>query len=214
MTGRVSSDLRLLHGVIFVLLLGGALLIPPLRRWPWIWLAPFIGYFVIVAGIPRLRQSMCWLRFGNVTLKWSLITVVLMILTSAALVTFHLAVRPEVTEFRGAFPFEVMGGVVTAGIIFSLVNATLEEWIFRGILFDALHSQWSGAVTVAATSILFGLGHSRGYPPGLLGVGLAMLFGVTTGMLRLWTGGLALPIALHIVADATIYSLLMQSDSA
>jgi len=37
---------------------------------------------------------------------------------------------------------------------------------------------------------------------------LAGLFGFALGMLRWWTGGLGLAIAVHICADATIFSLL------
>ncbi len=54
MTGALPSpDLRALHGVLFVLLLGGALLMPSLSRWPWIWLAPLLIYALVTASIPR-----------------------------------------------------------------------------------------------------------------------------------------------------------------
>jgi membrane protease YdiL (CAAX protease family) len=83
--------------------------------------------------------------------------------------------------------------------------------VFRGILFDALQSQWGAWVTLIASSLLFGLGHLRGYPSGILGACLATLFGFAMGVLRLWTGGLALPIAAHLVADATIYGILVHA---
>ena len=40
---------------------------------------------------------------------------------------------------------------------------------------------------------------------------MAALFGFTLGTLRVWTGGLALPIVAHMGADATIYGILVYS---
>lgn len=66
-------------------------------------------------------------------------------------------------------------------------------------------------VTLVATSVLFGLGHLHGFPPGLWGACLAVVFGFAVGVLRVWTDGLALPIIAHMGADATIYCILASS---
>lgn len=205
------SNHRVTHGVVFVLLFAGALLIPVLRSWPWVWLAPFVGYFAFVAGIPRLRRSMNWLRVGKISAASILVTVAVMALTALALVLFRAATPPDVARYSAALPFESLGGVILAGIIFTIVNATLEELVFRGILFDALESQWGAWFTLMATSLLFCVGHLRGYPSGPAGAGLAAVFGLATGGLRLWTGGLALPIVAHLAADATIYMILIRA---
>jgi membrane protease YdiL (CAAX protease family) len=158
--------------------------------------------------MPQLRQSMFWLRGGIVSVSSLAATAGLILLTVLILTRFQAAYRPDVRELRAALPVQALGGIVVAGIVFSLLNAVLEEFVFRGILFDALLVRWGGPVTVAVTSLLFGLGHLHGYPPGPLGAGLAGLFGCALGVLRLRTGGLALPIAAHIAADATIYWIL------
>jgi len=80
-----------------------------------------------------------------------------------------------------------------------------------GVKLDALQSQWGMWVTLSATALLFGLGHLRGYPSGVTGACLAALFGFAMGVLRLWTGGLALPIVAHMAADATLYGILVHS---
>jgi hypothetical protein len=208
------SDWRFIHGAAFALLLVCALAVPVLRQWPWIWLAPLAAYFVLVAFVPRLRQSLHWCRMGRLS-PWTVAaTLGVMTLTTLALVAFHCIAQPDMSGFRGALPFAAMGGVVTAGVIFTIVNATLEELVFRGVLFDALLSQRGVWITLLATSALFGLGHLQGYPSGPAGAGLAALFGFGMGVLRLWTGGLALPIAAHMVADATIYGILVHSGVA
>lgn len=202
---------RLAHGVVFVLIMAGVLLAPPLRRWPWVWLAPFVIYFLLVASVPRLRRSMAWLRAGKISVASALAAVAVLAGTSLALALFRAATPPDVAGYSAALPFESLGGVILAGIIFTLVNATLEELVFRGILFDALESQWGARFTLLATALLFSVGHLRGYPSGVAGAGLAAVFGLVTGGLRLWTGGLALPIVAHLGADATIYTILVRA---
>ncbi len=98
-----------------------------------------------------------------------------------------------------------------AGICFSAANATLEELIFRGLLWEAAAAEWNVGIALAATTILFGVGHLHGYPPGPLGAALAGIFGLALGLLRWWTGGLGLAIAVHVCADATIFGVLSWS---
>jgi membrane protease YdiL (CAAX protease family) len=98
-----------------------------------------------------------------------------------------------------------------AGICFSVINAILEELIFRGLLWEVAAAEWNEGVALVATSVMFGLGHLHGYPPGPLGAVLADIFGLSLGLLRWWTGGLGLAIAVHICADATIFGLLSWS---
>jgi len=188
-----------------------ALAFPALRGWPWVWLAPFLAYFLLIVCVPRFRRSMGWLRAGRLSRASIAVTIAVMALTVLALVLFHATAQPDVGGFRAAIPFDALGGVITAGVVFTILNATLEELVFRGVLFDALRSQWGAWVTLAATALLFGLGHLRGYPSGVVGACLAALFGFAMGVLRLWTGGVALPIVAHMAADATIYCILVHS---
>ena len=48
-------------------------------------------------------------------------------------------------------------------------------------------------------------------PPGRVGAGLAFLYGIALGALRMFTGGLALPILAHVAADAAIYMLIART---
>jgi uncharacterized protein len=166
---------------------------------------------VCVICLPKLRRSLNWFRRGRFSVPTLTATIGLAIATALVLTTFHAATKPELSAFRAAFPFGDWSGMILAGIIFCTVNATLEEMVFRGILFDSIESQWGVRLTVIATSLLFGLGHLRGYPPGAIGVVLAAMFGICLGVLRLWTRGLAAPIFAHIVADATIYCLVFRT---
>lgn len=181
---------------------------PVLGRWPWVWLAPLAAYFVLVAVVPPLRRSFCWLRPGRLTLSACAVTLALASSTSAVLVGFQLIAKPDLGGYQEVLPLAILGGGVVAGATFALLNAVLEELVFRGVLFDALESQWGLCATVVLTAAAFGWGHLHGYPPGPAGACLAALYGVALGWLRAWTGGLAWPILAHIGADATIYGIL------
>jgi membrane protease YdiL (CAAX protease family) len=137
--------------------------------------------------------------------------VVLALATAVVLVTFHALARPDVADLAAGLPVAAFGNLLIAGICFSMVNAALEELVFRGVLWELVTAEWNGGVALIATTALFGLGHLHGYPPGPVGAVLAGIFGLALGLLRWWSGGLGLAIAVHVCADATIFGLLSWS---
>lgn len=205
-----TTNARVGQGFLFILLLGAALALPPLRAWPWIWLGPLGAYFLILALVPRWRRVPGWLRVGTLSPRTLAATAGVMVASMATLVCFHHLAQPDVRTIRAAMPVQALGGAMLTGVVFTLLNALMEELVFRGILFDALEAQWGWRLTLVVTSLLFGLGHLRGYPPGPAGAVLAAVFGLAMGGLRVWTRGLALPVAAHLGADATICYLVLR----
>jgi membrane protease YdiL (CAAX protease family) len=194
------------HGFIFLL----ALLCTNAVPWPWDWLAqwsPLIAYLVIVGCVPSLRCSIGWLRIGRITLATSGATLALIAVVMTVLFLIPQARFPR--EFEQVLPCQTVFGVLISGVLFAVINATVQELVWRGVLFDSLESisgRW-GAILVSA--FVFGITHLPATK--FLGVGfgvgfasLAMDFGVALGFLRAWSGGLALPIIAHVAADATI----------
>lgn len=59
------------------------------------------------------------------------------------------------------------------------------------------------------TSVLFGYIHMKGYPPGNMGTLLAGIYGFSLACLRIMTKGIGLVIFAHIIADITIYCLIV-----
>ena len=115
---------------------------------------------------------------------------------------------PDISAQAARLSDAALNNLVLAGVCFCLANATLEEVIFRGIVWDIVAREQSNGVALVVTAALFGLGHLHGYPPGPVGAVLAGLYGLGLGLLRWWSGGLGLVIACHIGADATIFGLL------
>jgi membrane protease YdiL (CAAX protease family) len=112
---------------------------------------------------------------GRVGLLSGIATVAIVVLSSSALVLFYILFHPDVYPLGAALPVQALGGILVTGCIFAVLNATLEELVFRGVLLDALESQWESVWAVILTAGMFGFGHLAGYPSGLVGVILAGL---------------------------------------
>ena len=192
------------HGFVFLL----ALLCTNAVPWPWPWLAqwsPLIAYLVIVGCIPSLRCSIGWLRIGRITLATSAVT--LAVIAAVIPVLFLIPQARIPREFEQVLPFRTVCGAFISGALFALLNATVQEMGFRGVIFDSLESIWGRWAAILVSAFVFGIAHLHAMQSTILGVGfasLAMDFGVALGFLRAWSGGLALPIAVHVAADATI----------
>jgi membrane protease YdiL (CAAX protease family) len=192
------------HGFVYLLALLSANAVP----WAWPWLAQwssFILYVVIVGCIPSLRRSIGWLRVGRITLRTSAVTLVIIGVVIAVLFLIPQARFPR--EFEQVLPCRTVFGVFISGVLFAVINATVQELVFRGVLFTSLESIWGRWVAILVSGFVFGITHLAAVKSSMLGVGfasLAMDFGVALGFLRAWSGGLALPIAVHVAADATI----------
>jgi membrane protease YdiL (CAAX protease family) len=203
------GTIQILHGGILLLLLPLPAFVPALTRWPWYLLAPLLGYAAIVGLVPSLRRSVGWVQFGRfdrLTIVW---TAAIMVATSVVLVVWHQLVHPDVSHLASQMPRWQGVPWLWTCLIFAVVNALMEEIVWRGIFMDALASQLGARWALIAQAALFGWAHAQGYPSGAAGVVLAGVYGWLLGFLRQRSGGLAAPLIAHVAADATIYSLVM-----
>lgn len=209
---KSRRDWSAMHGVAFVALTIAAFFIPVFRIWPLLWLVPLAAYGALVAAVPPLRATFGPWRFGRISTPTVMAMLIIVVGSCSVLVAFQLFKHPDLRAYRDLLPIATLGGGVMGCLLFSILNALLEELIFRGVLFDAVESQWGVWVAVAATAGLFGYGHMRGYPPGPLGALLAGIYGLCLGWLRVFSGGLGLPVIAHIAADATIFAIVVRSE--
>jgi hypothetical protein len=96
----------------------------------------------------------------------------------------------------------IHAALVLALLAVPLCHAELMRWPWFLLVPLLLYA------ALAASSILFGLIHANGYPPGGLGMVLAGVCGLMLGGLRRQTDGLTLPYLTHVGADITIFVLL------
>lgn len=204
-----SDTNQIVHGGLLLVLLPLPMFFPVLTHWPWYLLAPLLVYAVVVLSVPSLRRSVDWLRIGQLdgpVIAW--IGAVL-VLTSAVLLGWDHFMQPDSHDLATQLPMWQGTHWLWAGLFFAIVNALLEEIVWRGIFMDALASQLGIGAGLLAQASLFGLAHAQGYPRGVAGVVLAAVYGLLLGLLRLRSQGLLAPYLAHVGADATIYALIM-----
>lgn len=96
---------------------------------------------------------------------------------------------------RGVSPLLVLTAFPGAVIV-----ASVEEVLFRGVLFALIRRHWGAGGAVLLTSGAFSLAHLGLYPPPVLLLGL--IAGLLLGSWRALTGDLVAPVVAHSVADA------------
>ncbi len=130
-------------------------------------------------------------------------------ITPGALIGWVYFLDPDLSDLTGMIPNSPVGLLVLGGVVFAVANATFEEWVWRGYLQPALSEDFGLAWAVCLQALSFGIAHAHGFPRGAVGVALAGSWAVLLGILRQVSGGLLAPILAHIVADATIASIVI-----
>ncbi len=176
--------------------------------WPAYLLVPII--VAVAIGIPagfgrEFPAAASRGRLGRS--EWTLIGLIA-IVAAVALVSWAVVLQPDLHRQRAMLPQWPMFGLLAAGLGFSVVNAILEEFIWRGLLLRWFRTFASPAVAVVAQAASFGAAHYQGFPSGFVGAGLAGVYGILLGALALRAGGLLAPIIAHIAADAVIFAWL------
>jgi uncharacterized protein len=98
--------------------------------------------------------------------------------------------------------------VVPAGLLFSCLNAAVEEAFYRGVIMHALLGTVGTMAALALQAASFGLLHTEGFPSGPAGVILTAGYGLVLGVIRLKAGGLLGPWLAHVLADLTIVAVV------
>jgi membrane protease YdiL (CAAX protease family) len=181
---------------------------PP--NWPFHSLVPLIVYLTIVATISPLRRTLGWLRLGKFdrSVRWLVLFTVL--ISSLGLLLWFILLGPDISQWLATVPSWNPIMLILGGLVFAIVNAAIEESIYRGIIMQALDAALgAGILSLIIQAILFGLIHINGVPGGWLGVIMAMIYGLILGFIRRRAQGMLAPFIAHVVADAVIFCMLV-----
>lgn len=169
------------------------------------------GYAALTALVPSLRPPPGWSDRGTLPLRWiALVGGV----TPGALTAWLFLMKPDLSDLTSSTLLQVPQAVlIGGGVAFALINAALEELIWRGViqtaLVPALRLRAGALAVILIQAVSFGLQHAHGFPRGVVGVLLAAAWGVMLGLLRQHSRGLLAPFLAHVVADATIALLVL-----
>jgi membrane protease YdiL (CAAX protease family) len=209
--GRVRGGRHSLFG-LFVLIAA----ISRLEYFQLAWPVPLIVPIAVYAFVSLRYQEKSGLRWWPAKDEWRKSAWGYSILGAACatlgLCVWYVTVTPDLTRFTAMIPHLSWWVIIPAGIAFYCLNAAVEEWVFRGILFKELSvSGFAIGWIILMQAISFGCLHWQGIPGGKAGVLLSGLYGVVQGWLRWRSGGLLVPWMSHVAADLVIFSLVLQS---
>lgn len=177
----------------------------------WIWQAvmalALAAYALLGRFVPATQPPAGSLSPGR--LPWEWIALVGGV-TPGALLAWLLLTNPDLSDITSSPLLKVPRVWLFLGAAaFVVLNATMEEVIWRGVLQPSLTAGWGARAAIVIQGVSFGLQHAHGFPRGILGVLMAAVWGVMLGGLRRHSQGLAAPLLAHLVADATIAALVL-----
>ena len=93
--------------------------------------------------------------------------------------------------------------------VLSLVNAIVEETVFRGIIQTELSTIFNIYIAIFLQAFLFAAFHyAGGFPNGVAGFAMTFVYACALGVMRFKVKGLLAPIITHWMADLTILVFL------
>jgi membrane protease YdiL (CAAX protease family) len=127
------------------------------------------------------------------------------------LIVWYLSARPNIADLIETFvPKWNIALLILGGLLFSIVNAAVEEGAYRGVIMDALDkSIGSGVAPILLQAAAFGTRHINGFPRGWIGVGLASAFGLLMALIRRRSQGMLAPWIAHVCTDIVIVCIVM-----
>ncbi len=196
--------------VVMTVLLYAAVAVDVLGLWPLPGAVAVLVAWWVASRSARGPLWWSWLRRGRLTPELPWLMVITVVVTAAALVAWQRLLDGQLPQaYVEAATGRPLWLLVLAGAVFSLMNAAVEEAIFRGVLQTALQRVGGPVVAVVVQAIAFGLLHVVGVPTGIIGAIMAGTWGLLLGVMRWRTRGVLAPYLAHVAADATIFCMLL-----
>jgi len=197
------------HAALLTFLLAAWNNVTDIAVWPSL-IIPLIVYAVFVFAFPPLRRSVNWLRIGQFGGAVWLLIISTVFLSSGVLFIWFIILNPHLGHFLKSIPRWDPVLLIFEGIGFALLNAAMEESIYRGVLMQAFDEVLGPAwISIILQATAFGLLHIKGIPGGWIGVGMAMIYGLMLGIIRRYSNGILASYATHVVADVVIFAILV-----
>ena len=172
----------------------------------------FAVYFIVVWRLPWLRRASAWLKWGSIDATIMAFAVAIATVSGVTLLAWFAFTRADLSDLVQTFvPNQPLWLIAPGAVVFSMLNAAIEEAAYRGILLSALDATLGPGVRATILQALaFGTIHLYGgFPRGFIGVALAFVYGIALGALRRMAGGLLAPWIAHVLTDIVIFSMVI-----
>lgn len=191
---------------------------PFLQGWPFSLLLPLTVYAIMVRMTPVLRHSVGWIHKGRMNSGVISLSIITVIVSAFALLGWIILLVPDIQHHMALVPDIPVWTYPLIGIFFAVLNAVMEESVFRGVVMESLDSALgAGYWAVIIQAIPFAALHVlSGFPSGVPGFIMTFIYGIMLGSIRRLSKGMLAPIATHMATDLTIFSIvayfIVQSD--
>ncbi len=168
-------------------------------------------YAVVVRQVTWLHGVAAWARWGSFGPDVRVLTAASALIAAAALFGWYLLLQPNIDDIVQAFVPDVsLGMLIAGGLMFSMVNAAVEECAYRGVVLHGLDTTLGpGVAALALQAMAFGALHIHGFPRGWIGVGLASTYGLFMGVIRRRAGGMFAPWIAHVFTDIVVAGVVI-----
>lgn len=170
------------------------------------------GYLIFINYVQSLSSKPEWLQFGKFGKEILLLCVASAGLAAFFLILWQQLTQPDLSSLIESFIPDVgISMLIIGGLSFAMLNAVVEEIAFRGVMFEELQASMSTNTAFFVQALAFGAIHYKGFPSGWIGVGLAIIYGLMMGYIRIRAAGLLGPWVAHLLTDLVIVGILLLS---
>lgn len=181
---------------------------------------PFLASFVLSTALifpfKSLRERVSFFKRGEISMNHRYLIVAVSLGSALALILWGLWTKNLGVAAEGLKDLRKINRWVLYFVfipVFSLVNAFAEEVFYRGVVQEALSRVFRSEILVIflQAASFAAVHYAGGFPNGVLGYFMVLVYGCLLGFLRAKTKGLLAPYLAHVVADFVIASFLVWS---
>lgn len=170
-------------------------------------LLTIILMYLFLLLFKQYDRSRLYLTRGNTKGTIGIIILVSLLSIFSLSIWFILQKSNPYARFIPNLPIPLL---ISLGIGFAIINAFHEEGIFRSILLAHFSCEIGVGWAIFLQAIWFScLHYQSGFPSGIIGIGLTLVFGLMMGYIVHRTRGLLVPIIIHALADFGIFLLVI-----
>lgn len=188
-----------------------AAFVPLFQTWPFSILIPLLFYGILAGVVPQLRSSSGWIHRGRLSQDVIILIIVTVVVSSLSLIAWVILAEPDIGHHLALVPELPLWAYPFAGLGFAVFNAAMEEAVFRGIIMETVDSALGpGRLSVGIQAVPFAaLHYLAGFPNGVSGFFMVLIYGAMLGIIRRVSKGMLAPFIAHVMADITIFSILI-----
>jgi len=172
-------------------------------------LIPVVLFTLVILFIPKVKSTIGWWHEEVINRKLMLQMLLAIGISGLGMFIYLKMNTSSIDRFIGMLPEGSLIFLIGMGIAYALLNAVVEEYIFRGMIWNALEKIMTNkSLVIFSQAAIFGITHYWGLPGGVSGVVLIFTWSLYLGYIRQKTGGILGVIGLHFGANLLQYFML------